>query len=169
VINQRKQCASFHACVLLSDGSRWHTVKIFCKKPLHVWFGAALLLCFALAKLLTIFARRFGFLPHLLQSQVSDERLMFYAGIGELAAVFLILYVLNVKSSCQLIALIGASFLIYRYVMFDMPCPCMGAAPALVPWLKINERIILLTVPIIWLLTGLWGWARAAHATPKQL
>jgi len=142
-------------------------LKSIIKKPLNVWFGALLLLSFALAKLGTVVARHSGWLPQLPQSQLHDADVMLYAGIGELIGVVLIVFFLNVKQSCQLFAVIGIAFLIYRYFLFQLACPCMGAAPELIPWLKINQQTVLMTIPIFWLLLGLWGWARESSSESR--
>jgi len=128
-------------------------------RPFHIWVCGILLLSFAVAKMATFFVRLFGYLPKLPHSEAAQEYLMLVAGMAELASVFLLAFYLSPKSSCQLIASIGATFLVYRFILNPTHCPCMGAAPMLLPWLKVNEQIILLTVPAGLLLLGLWGWA----------
>jgi|DewCreStandDraft_4_1066084.scaffolds.fasta_scaffold76169_2 hypothetical protein len=85
---------------------------------------------------------------------------MLAAGLVELAAVFAIVWCLSTRRACQLVALLGGSFLIYRYAANPIQCPCMGAAPSLWPWLHANEQFILLPVAYGLVLLGLWGWAR---------
>ena len=138
-------------------------MKILIQRPLYIWLDVLLLFCFAFAKLGTWFCVKLGFLKGITQYSISDEIILVYAGAAEFIIGILIIWFLSVKRASQLIALIGCSFLAYRYFTFHVTCPCMGAAPALMPWLKVNERIILLVIPFIWLLTGLWGWAREVN------
>lgn len=128
--------------------------------PLHLWFCSLVLFIFAFAKLGTIAARHLGYLSELPSDGVTKELVMLLAGVFELAAVILIVGFLSIRRSCQLIFLIGTAFLIYRSTLNSTRCPCMGAAPALIPWLEVNSEIILLTIPLILVLIGLWGWAR---------
>lgn len=88
---------------------------------------------------------------------------MLWTGVGELAVVAVVMLgLLPVRRSCQIITLLGSGFLAYRlYADPGSRCPCLGAAPSLVPWLKVNEQIILVTVPFFLVLIGIWGWVRA--------
>lgn len=115
------------------------------------------LMLFAMAKIVTVLAEWSGLLHN---SNFSGQVAMFCIGIAELAAVSIMVFVLSIKQSCELIALIGATFLVYRFVINPTTCPCMGAAPDLLPWLKVNAQVVLVTIPCWWLWLGLWGWAR---------
>jgi hypothetical protein len=51
-------------------------------------------------------------LPPLKPSELGEARLMLAAGLVELAAVFAIVWCLSTRRACQLVALLGGSFLI---------------------------------------------------------
>jgi hypothetical protein len=116
-----------------------------------------MLLLFAMAKIGTVISEWFGLLPH---AELGAQFWMFTIGVAEIFCIWLMLFVLPVKRSYQLISVLGISFLIYRLVINPTQCPCMGAAPNLLPWLKVNAQFILMTIPFWWLCLGLWGWAR---------
>jgi|GEM_PF-7037839 len=126
------------------------------KPPIHLTASLIMLSLFAVVKIFTVLAQWSGLIPY---SNTLNPVITFLIGVVEMVIVFLCYYYFSVKRASQFIVLIGSAFLIYRFVINPRYCPCMGALPEYIPWLKLKAELVLITIPCWWVCLGLWGWA----------
>lgn len=146
-----------------------HVGRLAGKKPLHVWLCAVVFLIFAFFKLGSYLAIIGGRLPPDAVWGDNFRHEVLGMGLAELASSLLMLWVLTPLRSSQLVTLMGAGFLAYRFFHVALPCPCLGLAPSLLPVLQALEHQLLLTVSMWLFLMGVWGWAYEVKRTQGRV
>jgi hypothetical protein len=94
--------------------------------------------------------------------------LVFSMVLGELIISVCMITCLKPLRSAQCLSMIGLCFLLYRILYAasggaTKPCPCLGSATTLIPFLKCYEQNILSSFATWFLALGLWYWGKERY------
>lgn len=91
------------------------------------------------------------------------SKLALFMGLIEVQAGVGIIFLLRPLRAAQGLALIGASFICYRWLhslIGGAPCPCLAGATSILPILRMHEDKLLLSLSIWFFLIGALSWVR---------
>jgi len=91
------------------------------------------------------------------------NKVALFMGLIEVQMGVGVIFLLRPLRAAQGLALIGASFVCYRWLhslLGGTPCPCLAGATSLLPILRMHEDKLLLSLSIWFFLIGAMSWVR---------